>query len=94
MSHDRLPIVSEAVVAAFCGEVNETQDFEKTTWKRLQIEQPVLSKTVDEFMHSIAGSGKDLELMAYAFVLTYRLLESQVDAESMIGMFAPEQPES
>jgi hypothetical protein len=86
MSHDRLPIVSEAVVAAFCGEVNETQDFEKTTWKRLQIEQPVLSKTVDEFMH--------LELMAYAFVLTYRLLESQVDAESMIGMFAPEQPES
>jgi ribosomal protein S17E len=94
MSPNSLPVVRQETRSALTGEFQDNPNLISDTYQRLMEEQPALTEQIAGYVTERAKNQTEARGMLETFVLTYRLLESQADAEGMSGMFGPQAPEA
>jgi len=94
MTPNKLPHVSQDTLGAPQGEFIENPNFIIDTYQRIRREQPELTGRVYDYIHQRATDYEDIKKMVETFVITYYLLETQVDADIMNEMFSAESPET
>lgn len=94
MSPNSLPVVRQETRSALIGEFQDNPNLISDTYQRLLTEQPALTQQIAGYVTERATNPDEARNMLETFVLTYRLLESQADAEGMSGMFGPQTPDT
>jgi hypothetical protein len=89
MSPNSLPIVRQETRSALIGEFHDNPDLISDTYQRLLTDQPALTQQIVGYVTERAENIDEARHMLETFVLTYRMLESQADAEGMSDMFEP-----
>ena len=93
MSPRSLPEVGPEIGNAIEGEFGDNPNLISDTYQRLLKEQPELTSRIAEFVEKRARTPEEAQFMAEIYVLTYRMLESQADAQGLSEMFISERPE-
>jgi len=94
MSPNSLPVVRQETRSALIGEFQDNPNLVSETYQRLLTDQPALTQQIAGYVTERAETPDEARGMLETFVLTYRLLESQADADGMSGMFEPRAPET
>lgn len=89
MSLNSLPTVHQETVSALTGELEDQADLISSIYLRLMADQPALTEQMSYYIQGRAKTLSEVKGMAEVFVLTYRLLESQADADRMNSMLTP-----
>ena len=81
------PLVTKEIVDSIGGELGENPDKITEDFWRLATEQTVMSEQMSNYVASAARDSVEAQRMKEAYVLTYRMLESQAQADSMADEF-------
>ncbi len=78
-----LPQVSEATIDAIGGEFVDNSDFIENIYLRMMMEQTPLTGQIANYIKFSARDPQEALRMTEVFAFTYRMLESQAQADTM-----------
>lgn len=82
--NEKLPIVQPDIKLSTTpeGQLQDPDDLIAETLRRMRIEQPELTSSMDEFIQGMATDSVDAQKLTEVMAMTYRMLEAQVEVDA------------